>query len=155
MQAAPEVMLALRPSAHWRRVSGLLALAAACSAVAWVWSSAWSLWRLGLGLFLAACAMGVFMSLGKAGAAVGLHWTRHTWRLDEGRTGRAPLPGDLDVLLDLGSGLLLRFRPSAGRGRARTLALAQADHPGQWHALRCALYSPRPSDSAPARSPTA
>ena len=155
MQAAPELNLTLHPSAGWRKLALGLASAAAVSDVAWILSSDWSLLRAGPAALGIGFALWVLVHPDATRPPLRLHWTRRAWRLQEGAASPASLQGDVDVLLDLGGALLLRFRPAARRGRARMFALTQADHPGSWHALRCALYSPRLSDPKPARSSTA
>jgi hypothetical protein len=49
------------------------------------------------------------------------------------------------VAIDLGGWMLLRFVPGAGGGRARWIALQRHGLEPQWHALRCAVYAPRPA----------
>ena len=57
-------------------------------------------------------------------------------------------PGTLEVAIDLGSFLLLRLR--GGRG-AVWLPVQRRGLEREWHALRCAVYSP---PAAVAASPT-
>ena len=91
--------------------------------------------------------------------AVTLRWDGQLWWL--ARVGRSPraaaaaqadaVAGAVDVALDFGGWMLLRFRPVAAAGRRRVPRWLPAQRSGleaQWHALRCAVYSPRP---APAR----
>ncbi len=86
-----------------------------------------------------------------------LRWDGEVWRLADGVPDRAEgAPGTLAVALDGGHWMLLRFRATpAGSGRrVRWLALSRRDLGGQWHALRCAVYSPRPEPAGrPAQAP--
>lgn len=66
-----------------------------------------------------------------------LRWDGHMWHL-----GAAP--GELTVAIDLGPWMLLRFTP-AGERRFGWLPVQRRGLESQWHALRCAVYSPRPA----------
>jgi len=91
--------------------------------------------------------------------AVSLRWDGQQWWLARlARSARVSsaaqvdaIAGDVDVALDFGGWILLRFRPaSPGRreGAIRWLPVQRRGLEAHWHALRCAVYSPRP---APAR----
>jgi hypothetical protein len=80
-------------------------------------------------------------------AAVSLRWDARCWHLGPpGSVGREPFRGELSVAIDLGHWLLLRWHPAEGStGRAPGwLPVQRRGLEPQWHALRCALYSPRP-----------
>ncbi|MEX8519797.1 MAG: hypothetical protein AB3X44_14895 [Leptothrix sp. (in: b-proteobacteria)] len=96
-----------------------------------------------------------------------LAWTGQHWAL---QTPDAALhdawPGTLQVRLDLGRWLLLEFMPldtCAPRWHHQRpsiwLSASRRALPDQWHALRCAVYSPRPAslvalaDGSPAANP--
>lgn len=105
--------------------------------------------------------------LGALAACVCLLWA---WRLPfeaAPRMGFDPLDGwslddepatgavDLAVCLDLGSAMLIRYRPVATAGQrpgTRWLALDQRAHPQEWSELRRAVYSARiqPASAKPA-----
>ena len=55
-----------------------------------------------------------------------------------------PVAGRLEVRLDLGNWMLLRFVPEAPAAgvRSRWLPAQRGTSDQHWHALRCALYSP-------------
>jgi hypothetical protein len=55
--------------------------------------------------------------------------------------GMAPQEGSLQPMLDLGSWLLLRFRPLPA-GRARWLRVGRAGAGAAWHPLRATLFAP-------------
>ncbi len=92
-----------------------------------------------------------------------LRWDGERWQVAEpgSPAGAVPPGGRLQVALDLGDWLLLRFVPDAlpsALPRQRCpgwIALQRAGLELHWHALRCALYSPPPAGlpgGAPARS---
>ncbi len=76
--------------------------------------------------------------------AVDLRWDGRTWHL--GPPSGEPVSGDLSVALDLGPWMLLHFSavPEA-RPRTTWLPIQRRGLESQWHALRCAVYSPRPA----------
>jgi hypothetical protein len=51
------------------------------------------------------------------------------------------------VAIDLGSFLLLRFLPEgrSGPGAVRWIPVGRRGLEREWHAFRCAVYSPRPA----------
>jgi hypothetical protein len=77
-----------------------------------------------------------------------LVWDGQRWMSDG-------VPGRLDVMLDVGSALLLRLRPDSGR-QPRWLAVTAAEAGPAWHGLRVAAYHhaaelpPRDAPSGPA-----
>lgn len=66
-----------------------------------------------------------------------LQWDGQRWTADG-------VPGRLQLMLDLGSFLLLRLHPEHGRGP--WLAVTASEAGAGWHALRAAVYS-RPSET--------
>jgi hypothetical protein len=149
MRAAPAVSLTVRPSPHWQAALAVLAGAAVSSTALWAWRRG----DLGSGVAAGAVAVLALQALRAAGRRphLGLRWDGQVWWLSEpasGAAGGEPRPGQVELALDLGSWLLLSFRPQgAGRrpGRRRWLPLQRAGLEAEWHALRCALYSPRPA----------
>ena len=76
-----------------------------------------------------------------------LRWDGQLWQI--GRAGSVPdepVPGDLVVTVDLGPWMLLRFEPAVPDRRRRViwLPVQRRGIEPHWHALRCAVYSPRP-----------
>lgn len=148
MRAAPALSLEFGTSTQARVTLGLLALAA--TLVAGVW--AWQLATIGAG----AIAVAVGLLAGALLAQVWrtprrrLRWDGQIWWLASPASADARR-GQLAVALDLGVWLLLRFERDAGpRPRRAWLALQKRDLAADWHALRCALYSPRPAADPPA-----
>ena len=84
---------------------------------------------------------------------VSLRWDGQLWHLGApDSAGHEPASGELQVALDLGPWMLLRFRPGAStwRTRATWRPVQRRGLEPQWHALRCAVYSPRPPLAADA-----
>jgi hypothetical protein len=69
-----------------------------------------------------------------------LRWDGQTWSADETR-------GRLQLMLDLGPALLLRFQAESG-APSRWVAVTAFEAAGAWHALRAAVYS-RPPEATP------
>ena len=108
----------------------------------------WS--RLGVGASLAIVGRRAGCVAARVEPACGCAGTAR-WTFAPGAPAREPQPGTLEVAIDLGAFLLLRFGPTAPAGgrsagcRSQRRGLERA-----WHALRCAVYSPRPVAGAAA-----
>jgi hypothetical protein len=79
-----------------------------------------------------------------------LRWDGLAWTLARAGADDAPrLAGRLEVALDVGGWMLMRFVPSHGNPWLRTVWLPAQRRgiEGRWHDLRCAVYSPRPDAS--------
>jgi hypothetical protein len=144
MRAAPAVSITAVPSPVSRRLVALLASSAAAM-LSW-WVAEW----LGWSTSAAIAVMGAAAPLAWIGAGtalsrlpVTLDWNGRQW------TWAAPPAaaedGEIGVAMDLGPWLLLRFRPTRAPRRSRWIALQRGGLEAPWHALRCALYSPRPA----------
>jgi hypothetical protein len=78
-----------------------------------------------------------------------LRWDGETWSLAFDADSRAPRVGNVSVSLDLEAALLLTFSSADGQRASHVwLPVTRSGQPAQWHALRCALYSPRQTISA-------
>lgn len=89
-----------------------------------------------------------------------LRWDTLNWRLGPMTSvGEEPAAGQLKVVIDLGSWMLLRFvqtEPAVlsagwrcGLRPQSCLAVQRKGLEPTWHALRCAVYSSRPAKLAP------
>jgi len=81
-----------------------------------------------------------------------LRWDGQRWFASTaGTPAEAPAAVDLNVVIDLGRWMLLRLRrEGASRGAGSAwLPAQQRGHEAHWHALRCAVYSPRPTSGDP------
>ncbi len=151
MRAAPAVGVTVQRSAHWCAALGLLCAGVTASTAVWAAQRG--------------DALGVLALLAVLGSALGLLWRalrRPAWRLRwDGRgwwlgvPGGTEQPGELRLAIDLGLWVLLQFRAAQG-GRRLWLPLQRRGLEADWHALRCALYSPRPAaDRSAATDPSA
>lgn len=77
---------------------------------------------------------------------VALRWDTQCWHLTcEHHAGNPAGPLHARVMVDVGGWMLLKFVPdcTAATKRAHWVAVQRSGLEVQWHALRCALYSPR------------
>ena len=154
MRASPAFEVSLHRFGVWRSAVLLLAALGVAAITAWLITRERP---IGLAAMIAA-AFAVAVSMGWAVSllhvpAVGLRWDGQFWHLvavvampDEAT------PGDLRVVIDLGPWMLLRFSAAepARRWSAIWLPVQRRGLETQWHALRCAVYSPRPAPGADA-----
>jgi hypothetical protein len=151
----------------WRAGVLALVLAAAASMIAWLAArdeapppAALAAWALGLFAVAALAASLLRMP------AAALRWDASQWWLARPVPGArrfdetAAAAGEIEVALDLGGWMLLRFRPSpavsaasSGAPRAQWIAVQRRGLEAHWHALRCAVYSPRPAPARDAEGP--
>jgi hypothetical protein len=149
MRAAPAVSVHCTGGAVWRAIQWVLpALAAGVFGL-------WGLQHQGAGRAYAALTAALMAALMAfvAGAiawrltpqqSTTLNWDGQQWWVE---SGAGALAGDVQVMIDLGPWLLLRFVWPHGR---RWLAVTQRDMPAGLHALRIALYGLRSTRSATA-----
>ena len=141
MPGPTALCIEIRTAGVWRFGSAAVTLAAALGLVWWSLTAfergAPGLIWLALPALLALVAAAAMRWI-RGGR---LRWDGEVWRLDG-----AEQAGTLAVALDGGHWMLLRLRSIEGPAwrRVRWLALSRRDLGGQWHALRCAVYSPRP-----------
>ena len=155
MRASPAFQLVLDRFGVWRACVLVVALIGAGVMAAWLVSQPPSMPSVvRAGLVIAAFAL---LFLGASAARVppvSVRWDGQRWHLGPpDSAGHEPDSGDMRVVLDLGPWMLLRFEPaeSTWRARASWLPAQRRGLEAQWHALRCAVYSPRPrpgSDAA-------
>jgi hypothetical protein len=147
MRAAPPLLVLLQRFGVWRgAVGGLGALTLAAIGGWWIahGQDVGLMGSMGLAL-VAVVTLAAVISLGRIGACW-LRWDGRCWRLgriDAGPGGDGRV-GDVRVALDLGPWMLLRFEPAEARRRPIWLPLQRHGLEVQWHALRCAVYAPRP-----------
>ena len=137
--------LRLRRSGVWQGAVWLVAGAATAAVAAWAVAMLDSQPESGRGLVLAVAAglalatIGVALSLARVDGGL-LTCSDGVWAFAPDAGARRT--GTLEVAMDLGAFLLLRLVE-----RRRTIAWLPIQRRGvetQWHALRCAVYSPPP-----------
>jgi len=134
VRQAPPVGVTCSCGGAWRAVQALLAGGAAAA------FAGWAVLLAAAGAALALPAAGGAAAVAAAAMwrrprprPVSLRWDGERWLAD----GHA---GEVNVMLDLGGWMLLRWRPAAGR--PLWLALPAAEAGPAWPALRAALFSP-------------
>jgi hypothetical protein len=138
MRASPACQVSLRHFGVWRSAVLGLSLLGSISVAAWLLHREDA---LSMPLAAATASAGALMAILVASLlrtpAVDLRWDGQAWHLDA-------VPGDLAVVIDLGPWMLLRFTPAVP-ARVTWLPVQRRGLEAQWHALRCAVYSPRPA----------
>jgi hypothetical protein len=139
----------------WRGAVFLLASLVLLAVSVWLVSQP-SLWRnrlLPCALLVVLLALWVVVVQPRP-VPLSVRWDAQRWHLGPAESaGHEPWVGDLAVAIDVGPWMLLRFRPEGGvRGAPTWLPVQRRGLEPHWHALRCAVYSPRPDagvDAAP------
>jgi hypothetical protein len=166
MRTAPPVHIAGRRDPWWYGVWCVISVIALATTLVWcalLWprdspAQRWA--RACAPLATALCAM---TGLRGAGSPRKWHlvWDGQQWWLETLHTPGPPqqstsaaVAGTLRPAIDLGPWLLLRFTPSAPIDRWHKpapawLSLRHSAHGAHWHALRCAVYSPRAAPEPP------
>jgi hypothetical protein len=136
------VRLAVVPDTAWR-----VALASLCAASA----GCLCFWALSMAGYAVHRALPA--SLGAALASAMAHWcwarmhtglllgNAHQWHFDPEREQASPVPGRLDLMIDLDSWMLLRFTASDAALPARWLPVARCAHWASWPGLRATVYA--------------
>ena len=143
MRASPPCQVSLRYFGAWRVALVLLTCAGAAAIATWLpgrepgVSVGWMMKTLvvAVALPMLACAVSLWRV-----PAQSLRWDGQVWQLDG-------VPGELTAAIDLGRWMLLKFAPEMP-GRTSWLPVQRRGLETQWHALRCAVYSPRPAAAA-------
>ena len=136
MRASPACQFSLRRFGAWRIAVFALTGAGAAGMAGWLVGRDPPA-SVGLLMLVAAAALpmlGCAVSLWRV-PAQSLRWDGQVWQLDAAS-------GELSVAIDLGPWVLLRFSPE-GQRRGQWLPVQCLGLEAQWHALRCAVYSPR------------
>jgi hypothetical protein len=153
MRAPPPIVVTSSRFGCWRGALGALAVGAGAVTATWIVASAGqrpAALLLAVAL-LALVLLGAAM-LGLRIRPFELRWDGARWWCACGAPRAAePRSGEVQVALDLGSWLLLRFVDEAPAQRRRTswLPLQRRGLEAHWHALRCAVHAPRPAPQAP------
>jgi len=149
MRASPAFQVTIRRFGVWRSAIAALLLCAVATLAAFALAEGESA-PASVRAFAVLASAGIVL----AGATLmrcrpmSLRWDTHRWNLGPVSTaGEEPWPGRLDVALDFGAWILLRFEHdrTAGRRRACWLPVQRGGLESAWHGLRCAVYSARPA----------
>jgi hypothetical protein len=151
MHASPSFQMDVRHFGQWRGLCVLLAVLAFVAWAAWAVRAA-AMWpgavaAGGVTLLIASLALWRWMRQWQPSS---LRWDTQQWFLGPVHTrGQEPAAGRIEVCLDLGDWLLLRFEPEGVRrwGLPRGsawLPLQRRGHELPWHALRSTVYCARP-----------
>ena len=147
MRAAPPVQILLCRFGIWRiAVSGIATTACLASGL-WLAQrspapSVAILTATGASVLIAACICWQLLRM----QPTSLRWDGEAWHVGPPETlGNEPVAGDVEVAIDLGMWMLLRFarEGSISRRSVTWLPIQRWGLEAQWHALRCAVYSPR------------
>ncbi len=149
MVGSPAFQITLPSQSIWR--GAVLALTLAVIAVLIAWAAQpghlqgpvlrWLAFASG------AAVLGLAVSLWRVPAFV-LGWDGERWQVNLLQPScNEPLAGNVEVHLDLGHWMLLRFVPDDRTAKARPLWLPMQSGARDplWHGLRCALYGVRPA----------
>ena len=157
MRTAPALQVSLTRFGIWRAAVVVLTLLGTLTAAGWLVGQE-GLAGVAKGAAMAvvaALAWGLGLSLMRLPARR-LSWDGQCWALlDLAAGGTEPVAGDISVAIDLGPWMLLRFRPIASSPwrqsmQSMWLPVQRRGIEPQWHALRCAVYSPHAADAADA-----
>jgi hypothetical protein len=153
MRASPAFQVSLRRFSLWRGASAVLAGCAAAAMGLW-----WHAIDHELAWFtktLAAAAAVGFIALAASllrQRPLSLRWDGQQWHLGPASSiGNEPGSGRLGPAVDLGGWMLLRFdhEPASRRRLPVWIGVQRRGLEREWHALRCAVYSPRPDSVGP------
>jgi len=151
MPTSPSFEMTVRHFGVWTAVAASLAVGAAASLVAWWQQQPEALPAQTLAGGLALACLGVALHAMRQIGPLCLRWDGQRWSAEPPHG--APAEVDLTVAIDLGAWMLLRLRRTgAGPRRAWRVAwlpVQRRGHEAHWHALRCAVYSPRPASGDP------
>jgi hypothetical protein len=149
MRGSPSCVVEIRRFGAWRVAVGVVAAAAIGTLCAWLVLAPWgqvTAARIAVGL-AALSTLALATSLFRMPSGT-LRWSGSSWSFsDLAAASATPVTGDVDVALDLGAFLLLRFAclDTRGRRKVRWLAVQRRGLEREWHSFRCAVYSPRPA----------
>ena len=155
MRASPAFPVVLERFGVWRCAVIVCSLSGAAALIAWL--ALQPVPPLPAPFHWIAVALAFLVLASGAAVArvrpVSLRWDGQLWHLGPPvSAGHEPRAGALCVLIDLGPWMLLRFEPadSTWRRGATWLPAQRRGLESQWHALRCAVHSPRPQPGADA-----
>jgi hypothetical protein len=147
VRASPAFHATVSQFGQWRAALVMLTIAAMVILIAWflAFVEPHSLWTTaGFALVLAGLSWNLSSFIRMR--PVSLRWDGQCWHWGPAASGgHEPWVGHMEVCVDLGCWMLLRLMPesNARRMKKHWLAVQQRGLEAHWHALRCAVYSPR------------
>ncbi|MBX3621295.1 MAG: hypothetical protein KF891_15100 [Rhizobacter sp.] len=156
MHAPLPFQMTVRCFGVWRVTCGLLCAAAATVTAIWAWRAMHSfpMWVLMSTLLVAAASTAMLWHAWGL-KAQSIRWDGQVWRLGPAATaGHEPLAGRVEIAVDVGAWMMLRFVPEVPIPwrRGIWLPVQRASHEAAWHALRATVYCARPV-TLPAAAP--
>jgi hypothetical protein len=143
MRAAPAFQISLDRFGVWRAGIFCLTSLGILSMALWLAGRERVLWIDGLTLVAAIPLLFLARSLARV-PAVDLRWDGQVWGLRaQGQPVDLEKAGHLQVVIDLGPWMLLRFIADEPRMRPTWLPVQALGIRPHWHALRCAVHAPR------------
>ena len=145
MHAPPPFQITVRRFGVWQAVCAGLAT------ISWGLTAVWAAsarhthpeWLAIALLLLTIATSGLCLRAWRL-APTSLRWDGQLWHIGpQDTTGQEPLAGRVDVTVDLGAWILLRFKAEGSR-RGHWLPVQRRGHELAWHALRATVYCARP-----------
>ena len=156
MQRTPPLDATIEHFGVWRTGIGIAVGLGAATLITWLLTFPSPLPVAGVaGLTAGAAALAGAIWLAGSTRPMRLQWDGQTWRAGASALDPADAPpAELTVAADLGGWMLLRLAIEATADRRRTVWLPaqRRGHEAHWHALRCAVYSPRPAPGGPSEA---
>lgn len=147
MRTAPPSDFVLTRFGLWRGGVAALCAAAFAAVAAWVWAVPHDAAVLAAGVVAGGAIAGALAGVARRPHRVNLRWAAAEWFVAVGATADVAGPYQLDVPIDLGVWMLLRLR--AEGLRTVWVPAQRRGQEAQWHAVRRAVYSPRPTVGGP------
>ena len=152
MGTSPSFEMTVRHFGVWRAGASFVAAGAAAALVAWCLQRPEASPATALAGGIALVCLGIALQAVRQVRPIRLQWDGQRW--SAAPPGGTPAAVELSVAIDVGAWLLLRLRAAADGPRrtrhASWLPVQRRGHEVHWHALRCAVYSPRPASGDPA-----
>jgi hypothetical protein len=149
MRAAPVFQISLHHFGVWRFAIYFLSVLSNLVFATWLWMHEAFAQPLAWGVFVLMMVLtGLLARTLLHNPALGLRWDGQAWHVGQWPAASDSwTPGSMQVMLDLGFWMLLRFTPSAWAPDAapQWLPVQRLGLEAQWHGLRCSLYSPTES----------
>ena len=146
MRGSPAFQITLRNFSVWRVAVATIALGVVVVLAAWAVDTAPQSQPKTLAVLVVIAAV-LWLALRLWQVPVGvLAWNGERWQFKAAHSeGSEWVDGSLEVRLDLGHWMLLRFvcEDGACAPRVRWLPAQRDELDSNWHRLRCAIYSPQ------------